>query len=107
MFVNCLEQRFVEKGKLEIEEMLKGQLPDLRETQSGKDLIAIGVKEGIDKGIEEGKREALIELLEARFGPLDANLIEKLQSLAGLEVLAKHYTKALKVKSLDPLFAED
>jgi predicted transposase YdaD len=107
VFVNWLEQRFVEKGKLEIEEMLIGQLPDLRETQSGKDLIAIGVKEGIDKGIEKGKRESLIELLEARFGPLDANLIEKIQSLAGLEVLAKHFTKALKIKSVDQLFADE
>ena len=87
--------------------MLIGQLPDLRETQSGKDLIAIGVKEGIEKGIEKGKREALIELLEARFGPLEANLIEKIQAFAGLAVLAKHYTKALKIKSLDQLFADE
>jgi hypothetical protein len=103
VFVNWLEQRFVEKGKVEIEEMLIGQLPGLRETQSGKDLIAIGVKEGI----ERGKREALIELLEAKFGPLDANLIEKIQAIAGLEVLAKHYTQALKIKSVDQLFADE
>lgn len=30
--------------------MLLGELPDLRETQAGKDLIAIGVEEGIEKG---------------------------------------------------------
>jgi hypothetical protein len=40
VFISWLEQRFSHKGKREIEEMLIGQLPDLRETQSGKDLIA-------------------------------------------------------------------
>ena len=79
--------------------MLIGQLPDLRETQSGKDLIAIGV--------ETGKRDNLIELLESRFGPLDSGLTERIKRLAGLEVLAKHYTKALKIKSLDQLFADE
>lgn len=103
VFINWLEQRFVEKGKAEIEEMLIGQLPDLRETQSGKDLIAIG----IEKGIEKGKREDLIELLEARFGVLDSTLIEKIQSLVGVDLLARHYTKALKIQSLDQLFGED
>lgn len=38
VFINWLEQRFVEKGKAEIEKMLVGQLPDLRETQSGERL---------------------------------------------------------------------
>jgi hypothetical protein len=33
-------QRFSDRGKEEIEAMLLGQLPDLRETQAGKDLIA-------------------------------------------------------------------
>ena len=30
--------------------MLLGQLPDLRDTQAGKDLIAIGIEKGIEKG---------------------------------------------------------
>ncbi len=34
--------------------MLLGKLPDLRETQAGKDLIAIGIEQGIEKGIEQG-----------------------------------------------------
>ena len=33
---------------------LCGNLPNLRDTQAGKDLIAIGMKEGIEKGIEKG-----------------------------------------------------
>jgi len=39
VFVNWLEKRFFKLGKQEIENMLLGELPDLRETQSGKDLI--------------------------------------------------------------------
>ena len=37
VFISWLEQRFHSKGKKEIEEMLLGKLPDLRDTQSGKD----------------------------------------------------------------------
>jgi hypothetical protein len=44
--VNWLGKRFSQKDKKEIEEMLLGQLPDIRDTQLGKDLIAIGISEG-------------------------------------------------------------
>jgi flagellar biosynthesis/type III secretory pathway protein FliH len=101
-----LEQRFVEKGKTEIEKMLVGQLPDLRETQSGKDLIAIGVQEGIEKGIEKGKRDSLIQVLESRFGRLDSRLLEKLDAIKGLELLDKYFRRALTIQSLDHLLSE-
>ena len=62
--------------------MMLGQLPDLRDTQSGKDLIAIGRLEGNREGkLEgklEGKREALLELLEIRFGGLSHELREQI-----------------------------
>ena len=44
IFVSWLEQRFTHMSKQEIEAMFVGELPDLEETQSGKDLIAIGEK---------------------------------------------------------------
>lgn len=44
--------------------MLLGQLPDLRDTQAGKELIAIGMKEGIEEGIKEGIKEGIEEGLE-------------------------------------------
>jgi len=50
VFVDWVMQRFNDRGRQEIEKMLLGELPDLRETQAGKDLIAIGVEEGIEKG---------------------------------------------------------
>lgn len=64
VFVNWLEQRFKDRGKMEIENMLLGEMPDLRDTQSGKDLIAIGVREGMEKGIEQGELIGQITLLE-------------------------------------------
>ena len=42
VFVSWLEQRFKDKTKKEIEMILLGELPDLEETASGKDLIRIG-----------------------------------------------------------------
>ncbi len=115
VFINWLEQRFVDKGKAEIEKMLVGQLPDLRETQSGKDLIAIGVQEGIEKGIEQGlhagiekgKRESLVQVLESRFGPLDSALIEQVEAIKGAELLDRYFRRALSIHSLDQLFQED
>ena len=44
--------------------MLIGELPDLRETQAGRDLIAIGIRQGIDIGIEKGELIGQIRLLE-------------------------------------------
>jgi len=50
VFIDWLLQRFRTFGKTEIEKMLLGKLPDLRETQAGKDLIAIGIEQGIEQG---------------------------------------------------------
>jgi len=50
VFIDWLLQRFRTLGKTEIEKMLLGKLPDLRETQAGKDLIAIGIEQGIEQG---------------------------------------------------------
>ena len=56
VFVSWLEQRFKDKTKKEIETMLLGELPDLEETASGKDLIRIGEQRGEKRG-ETARRE--------------------------------------------------
>ena len=63
VFVDWLIQRFIDMGKTEVVQMLLGKLPDLRDTQTGKDLIAIGVEEGMNKGIEIGKIQILEQIL--------------------------------------------
>jgi predicted transposase YdaD len=96
VFINWLEQRFSHKGKLEIEEMLVGQLPDLRETQTGKDLIAIGRAEGK----AEGKAEGLLKLLEIRFGEVSGTLREAIQKVDSDQQIDSLYELALKVENL-------
>jgi predicted transposase YdaD len=96
VFISWLEQRFSHKGKREIEKMLVGQLPDLRETQSGKDLIAIGRAEGK----AEGKAEGLLRLLEIRFGEVPGALREGIQKVDSDERIDSLYELALRITQL-------
>ena len=91
VFVNWIEQRFSEKGKKEIEEMLIGALPALRDTQSGKDLIQIGRV--------EAKIEDLLMLLESRFGSLEPTLRERLTKLSSTDQVNKLLLQVITIKS--------
>jgi len=65
--------------------MLLGKLPDLRETQAGKDLIAIGVEQGIEQGELIGTIRTCQSLLDG-LGDSEERLltksIEELTSMA-------------------------
>jgi predicted transposase YdaD len=92
VFVSWLEQRFRDKTKKEIETMLLGELPDLEETASGKDLIRIGEKRGLEEGI--------LTFLTARHGTVPAAIQEKIAKLSPAE--AKRMMQFLaKCQSLD------
>ncbi len=80
--------------------MLAGQLPDLRETQSGKDLIAIGKVEGIAEGKAEGKAEGLVIMLEIRFGQVPHSLREAIRKIESEKQIDSLYERALKVSKL-------
>lgn len=105
VFVSWLEQRFRDKGKQEIEQMLIGALPDLTETQSGKDLIEIGVEKGKAEGKAEGeakgKRESLLLFLEFRFQNVPKTLREAVVGIQSADHLAALTRHALQVDSLD------
>jgi flagellar biosynthesis/type III secretory pathway protein FliH len=96
-------QRLPFKGAKEIEEMLLGKLPVIRNTRSGQELIAIGIEQvieqglekGIEQGIKKGREEGIdqgklvgqIQLLESlcnSISTMEAHLrsmsIEQLQS---------------------------
>ncbi len=83
VFVDWLEQRFPQKGKREIEIMLLGELPELEETQSGKDLIRIGEERGEKRGEKRGADQQLdrivLSVTKTKFGvmpmPLQARLL--------------------------------
>jgi flagellar biosynthesis/type III secretory pathway protein FliH len=57
-------QRLPFKGAKEIEEMLLGKLPDIRNTRSGQELIAIGIEQGIEQGIEKGITQGINQGIE-------------------------------------------
>jgi len=125
VFVSWLLQRFCENDKQEIEKMLYGALPDLTETQSGKDLIQIGVlrgkaegeakgkaegeakgkAEGEAKGKAEGeakgKRDSLLLCLEFRFGEVPEATKIQLASILSAERLDELIRQALKIKSIE------
>ncbi|MCY2986896.1 MAG: DUF2887 domain-containing protein [Planctomycetota bacterium] len=73
VFVSWLEQRLTRKGKKEIEMMLLGELPELEETQSGKDLIRIGEQRGLEK--------AILVSLKSRYGTVPVALQETIHTL--------------------------
>ena len=96
VFVSWLEQRFKDKTKKEIETMLLGELPDLEETASGKDLIRIGEQRGEKRGLEEG----LLAFLAARHGTVPAAIREEIAKLTPAE--AKRMMQFLaRCQSLD------
>ena len=102
VFLNWIEQRLSHKGKKEIEEMMLGQLPDLRDTQSGKDLIAIGKLEGKF----ECKREDLLEVLEVRFGCVSSELKEQILKIDSIDSIDRIYKRSLTVSKLSEIFGE-
>ena len=90
-FVSWLEQRLKHKSKREIEMVLLGELPELEETQSGKDLIRIGEERGElrgelrgeQRGELRGLQKAILVSLKARYGMVPA-------TMPGQDPLANH-----------------
>ncbi len=67
--------------------------------------IQQGIKKGIQQGLQKGMlleaQEMLLELLEERFGGIDANLRERIKSIESRETLKKLFRQGLRAKSLD------
>ena len=65
--------------------MLLGELPELEETQSGKDLIRIGEERGEKRGEERGEQRglarALLVSLRVRHGMVPAALQKQIRAL--------------------------
>jgi hypothetical protein len=96
VFVSWLEQRLKNKSKKEIEMILFGELPDLEDTASGKDLIRIGEERGEKRTWDE----AILAFLATRHGTVPAVIQEKIGKLTPAE--AKCLMQFLaKCQSLD------
>jgi len=107
VFLNWVGQRFRYKDKQEIEEMIIGALPDIRETQLGKDLIQIGWSEGKLEGKLEGnvegqleaKIDSLLLVLQARFGVVDAQIVNRVKKIEIIKHLDELLVQVLAVGS--------
>jgi len=81
IFVDWLEQRFPEKHKREIEIMLLGELPALEETQSGKDLIRIGLARGRAEGEVQMRTADIVKIINLRFATAPQSLQSRIGKL--------------------------
>ena len=99
VYLDFLVQRLKNRTKEEIDKMLIWDRPDTRDTQYGKDLIAIGVKEGK----LEGKLEDLILLLESKFGVLNQKQQARIHAINSIEKASEIFSQALHAQSIDEL----
>jgi flagellar biosynthesis/type III secretory pathway protein FliH len=83
-----------------IEQMLIGQLPNLRDTQSGKELIAIGKQEGREEGIQQGLEQGLEQ------GRKQGELIGQIRVLQEVLGLEQSEPVVLAVESVESLTAQ-
>ncbi len=93
VFISWLEQR-LKQSKKEIEAMLLGELPDLEETPLGKELIQIGEQRGEqigeqigeqrgkEQGLKQGLQEAILLVLNGRYGAVTPSLEAKIRCLS-------------------------
>ncbi len=69
-------------------------------------LIEQGRQEGRRVGLIEGKRETLLRLLKAKFGPLPEATSSRVEALDSLDELDSYFERALKATSLEELELE-
>ncbi len=94
VFIDWLFQRFTTLGISEIEKMLLGKLPDLRETKAGKELIAIG--------IERGRRQAIAAIEQGEL----IGTIRTCQSLLNEPTDSREKLLAMSMEELSSMATE-
>ncbi len=67
--------------------------------------IQQGLQEGLQQGLQQGLQKAAIQLMRTRFGPLDADLIARIESLDSTQLQTVVLAKILEVESLSMLLA--
>jgi len=90
-------QRLPFKGAKEIEEMLLGKLPDIRNTRSGQELISIGIEQGLEKGIEQGIKKGREEGIDQ--GKL-VGQIQLLESLCNSISTMEAHLRSMSIEQL-------
>jgi len=65
------------------------------------DLVRKGIQEGLQEGIQRGKQEALIRILEARFGEIGESLKERIKGIEEVKKLEELLISAIRVNDLE------
>jgi hypothetical protein len=100
VFLSWLIQRLPKRTRQEIEKMLVGELPELVETRTGRDLVKIGE----ERGRAEGLAKAVVIVLEGKRGRLTKGLQQRIRKLTN-DQLCQLLSAADAWESLDPLDA--
>ena len=79
--------------------MFLGEVPDMRETTLGRDLIRVGE----ERGALETARNNLICILEERLGELDAQTTQKIQQTESIDKLSELIKQSLRAASVNEL----
>ena len=74
----------------------------MRETVFGK-LERRGLERGLEQGIILGMQKFLSRLLQAKFGTLNQEIIDRVQNIESEEAMANLVEKAITASSLDEL----
>ncbi len=78
----------------------------MRETVFGKlerQGFEQGLKQGVEQGIILGMQQFLSRLLQAKFGTLNQEIIDRVQKIESEEAMANLVEKAITASSLDEL----
>jgi hypothetical protein len=89
--------RLKESNLENINQLLGGS--KMEDTQAGKDLIAIGVRQGQELGTLLAMRENIIDLLTAKLGQTEKTWRKELNTIKDIKVLKTLYRAILNAKS--------
>jgi hypothetical protein len=93
----------------ELDEAEKGRLKALLQTEAYREvepLMKTTYERGIERGIEQGERRAALRLMEAKFGPLNSDVRQKVEALPPA-ALAQLQLDLLKAEALEELGLAD
>jgi hypothetical protein len=91
-----------EEDEARVAERRKEDLATLEFTWAGR-IRQEGLEEGVQKGIDEGKRDLLLEQIEHRFGSLPEEMVKRLRALTSPEELSRLAARVLDAPSLEDL----
>jgi len=102
------EVEFKELAATESEEVLEMiSIYEERGIQQGIEQgIQQGIEQGIEQGITRGKREVLLRLMQAKFGPLPKEIVQKVESITENDLLDDLSVRLLIANSLEEMSLE-